>query len=67
VTRSDFVAELRMPATGPIADYVRSMSGTKHHADPDRVVTAVVADFPRNPDGYYVITTHAGCLVCVNG
>jgi SAM-dependent methyltransferase len=64
VTRHDFVAELRVPATGPIADYVRSMSGTSHHADPDRVVAAVVGTFPRTPDGHYVITSHAGCLIC---
>ena len=32
VTRHDFVAELRLPDPGPIADYVRSMSGTQHAA-----------------------------------
>jgi SAM-dependent methyltransferase len=66
VTRHDFVAELRVPATGPIADYVRSMSGTSHHADPDRVVAAVVDTFPKSADGHYVITSHSGCLICTN-
>jgi hypothetical protein len=66
VTRHDFVAELRVPATGPIADYVRSMSGTSHHADPDRVVATVVDTFPKSPDGHYVITSHSGCLICEN-
>jgi SAM-dependent methyltransferase len=66
VTRHDFVAELRVPATGPVADYVRSMSGTSHHADPDRVVAAVVDTFPKSADGHYVITSHSGCLICTN-
>ena len=34
VTRHDFVAELRLPDPGPIADYVRSMSGTQHARRP---------------------------------
>ena len=37
VTRHDFVAELRVPDAGPIADYVRSMSGTSQEADPDHL------------------------------
>jgi ubiquinone/menaquinone biosynthesis C-methylase UbiE len=64
VTRHDFVAELRVPDPGPIADYVRSMSGTSHHADPERVVDTVIATFPRSPDGHFLIDTHTGCLVC---
>ena len=64
VTRHDFVAELRIPGPDPIADYIRSMSGTSHHADPDKVVEKVVATFPATPDGTYLITSHAGALVC---
>lgn len=67
VTRHDFVAELRIPAPGPIADYVRSMSGTNHSADPALVVEKVLATFPRDPDGDYVITSHSGCVICETG
>ena len=64
VTRYDFAAELRVPAVEPLVGYVRSMSGTGHSADPDRLVAAVLSSLPRTPDGYYTITTHAGCLIC---
>jgi SAM-dependent methyltransferase len=67
VTRHDFVAELRIPDLAPIADYVRSMSGTSHHANPELVVEQVLATFPRTSDGTYVITSHAGCLICETG
>ena len=63
VTRHDFVAELRIPDPGPIADYVGSMSGTSHHADPERVIETVVATLPRTPEGHYLITSHSGCLI----
>ena len=63
VTRHDFVAQLRVPGPGPIADYARSMSGTSHEADPERVAETVAADFPRTAEGHYVITSHSGCLV----
>jgi len=64
VTRHDFVAELRIPAPGPIADYIRSMSGTNYHADPALIVEEVLATFPRTSDGNYVITSHSGCVIC---
>ena len=64
VTRHDFVAELRVPTVEPLAGYVRSMSGTGHFADPDRLVAAVLSALPRTSDGSYRITTHAGCLIC---
>jgi ubiquinone/menaquinone biosynthesis C-methylase UbiE len=67
VTRHDFVAELRVPSWEPIADYVRSLSGTSHGVDQERVAETVAADFPRTAAGHYVITTHCGCLVCENG
>ncbi len=67
VTRHDFVAELRVPSTEPIADYVRSMSGTSRHADPERLAETVAAAFPRTAEGHYVITSHSGCLVCEVG
>jgi SAM-dependent methyltransferase len=64
VARHDFVAELRIPTATVIADYVRSMSETKHYADADKVVEKVLAGFPTTPEGHYVVTSHAGCLVC---
>jgi SAM-dependent methyltransferase len=67
VTRHDFVAELRVPALGPIADYVRSMSGTSQEGDPDDVVETVVTTFPMTVDGHYTITSHSGCLICQVG
>ncbi|HEX3512683.1 MAG TPA: class I SAM-dependent methyltransferase, partial [Trebonia sp.] len=67
VTRHDFVAELRVPAPRPIADYVRSMSGTSQEADPDHVAETVAATFPATIDGHYAITSHSGCLICQAG
>jgi SAM-dependent methyltransferase len=67
VTRHDFVAELRVPAPGPIADYVRSMAGTSQEADPDHVAETVAATFPSATDGHYTITSHSGCLICQVG
>ena len=64
VARHDFVTELRVPDPQPIADYVRSMSGTQHGADPERLVAAVVARFPAGPGAVLTITAHPGCLVC---
>jgi SAM-dependent methyltransferase len=64
VTRHDFVAELHVPSPDLIAGYVRSMSGTSQGADPERVAEMVAATFPRTAAGHYVITSHAGCLIC---
>jgi SAM-dependent methyltransferase len=64
VTRHDFVAELRLTDPEPIADYVRSMSGTQAGADPERLVAGVVARFPADPGAVLTITTHTGCLIC---
>ena len=64
VTRHDFVSELRIPDPEPVADYVRSMSGTQHSADSERLVVAVVSRFPAAPGAVFTVTTHAGCLIC---
>jgi SAM-dependent methyltransferase len=64
VIRHDFAAELRLTDPEPIADYVRSMSGTHHSADPERLVAGVVARFPTDPGAVLTITTHTGCLIC---
>jgi SAM-dependent methyltransferase len=64
VTRHDFVSELRIPDPEPVADYVRSMSGTQHSADPERLVASVLARFPAAPGAVFTVTTHAGCLIC---
>jgi SAM-dependent methyltransferase len=63
VTRHDFVAELHVPSPDLIVGYVRSMSGTSQGAAPERVAEMVAATFPRTA-GHYVITSHAGCLIC---
>jgi SAM-dependent methyltransferase len=64
VARHDFVTELRVPDPQPIADYIRSMSGTEHSADPDRVVATVLARFPAAPGAVLTITAHPGILIC---
>jgi hypothetical protein len=64
VTRHDFVTELRIPEPQPIADYVRSMSGTEHAAAPERLVAEVLSRFPSGPGAVLTITAHPGCLVC---
>ena len=64
VTRHDFVSELRLPNPEPIADYVRSMSGTQHSADPERLVASVLSKFQVAPGAVFTVTTHAGCLIC---
>ena len=63
MTRHDFAAELRVPEPGPIAEYIRSMPGT--HAGRPRASSSrrVLAALPVTPDGHYVITAHAGCLI----
>lgn len=78
VTRHDFMAELRVPAPGPIVDYVRSLPGdraiTGTHgthgssgfdgpSQPD-IAETVAAIFPKDSEGHYVITSHTGCLIC---
>jgi hypothetical protein len=67
VSRHDFVSELRIPDQEPIADYVRSMSGTQHSADSERLVAALVSRFPAAPaapGAVVTVTTHVGCLIC---
>jgi len=65
VARHDFRAELRVPGPGPVADYVHSLPGTRPGAGPAEFAAAVVGALPRTPEGHYVITAHAGCLVCL--
>jgi SAM-dependent methyltransferase len=64
VTRHDFTTELRVPAPGPIADYVRSLPGARHSSDLSDLAATVAATFPRTPEGHYLITAHTGCLIC---
>jgi SAM-dependent methyltransferase len=63
VTRHDFVAELRIPGSAPIADYIRSLPGHHPDTDLDPLIETVLAALPATPDGRYTITTHAGCLI----
>jgi hypothetical protein len=67
VARADFAAELRVPAAEPVADYLRSMAGTSRATSNPDEVAAVLANLPRTPEGHYVITSHAGALVCSVG
>jgi SAM-dependent methyltransferase len=64
VSRHDFVAELRIPGPEPVAEYVRSMSGTQHHADPGLLVASVAARVSQAPGGIFTVATQAGCLIC---
>lgn len=64
VARHDFTTELRVPAPGPIADYVRSLPGTRHGSDLEDLTATVAATFPKTPKGDYLITAHTGCLIC---
>jgi SAM-dependent methyltransferase len=65
VTRHDFAGELRIPDPEPVADYVRSLSQTLDHGDPDRLVADVMAAaFPSGPGRELRVTTHSGCLIC---
>jgi ubiquinone/menaquinone biosynthesis C-methylase UbiE len=65
VTRHDFVSELRVPEPAPIADYVRSLPGTRRSSDPEDFAATVAATFPRDHEGHYVITARTGCLICL--
>jgi SAM-dependent methyltransferase len=64
VARHDFTAELRVPAPGPIEDYVRSLPGARPGSDLEDLAATVAATFPRTSEGDYVITTHTGYLIC---
>jgi SAM-dependent methyltransferase len=63
VARHDFTTELRVPAPEPIADYVRSLPGTRP-ADLTDLAATVAATFRKTPEGHYLISTHTGCLIC---
>jgi SAM-dependent methyltransferase len=64
ITRHDFVSELRIPGPDPIEEYVRSMSGTQHSADPERLVASVLSRLPAAPGAVFTVSTHTGCLIC---
>jgi len=42
----------------------RGVTGTARSADPDQLSARVAATLGRSPEGHYVITSHAGCLIC---
>jgi hypothetical protein len=64
VTRHDCVAELRLPDSEPVADYLRSMSLMQAVDDPEGQVAAVLDLLPAAPGAVFTVTTHAGCLIC---
>ena len=68
VARHDFTSELRIPAPGPIADYLRSLPGSRPGAAaPADLAETVAAILPKDPEGRYVTTAHCGCLICQVG
>jgi SAM-dependent methyltransferase len=62
VTRHDFTSELRIPAPGPVENYVRSMISAQNLPDPGALAVAVASRIPN--DQPFCIRTHAGCLIC---
>jgi SAM-dependent methyltransferase len=64
VTRHDFGAELVIPGSQPVEDYVRSMGVTQDLADPEALIAAVGRLVSRHDQGTFRIRTHSGCLVC---
>ncbi|HEY2507115.1 MAG TPA: class I SAM-dependent methyltransferase [Streptosporangiaceae bacterium] len=63
VRRHDFVAELVLPGTEPLASYVESMRVFQAMPDPAAFAAAVAAMVPLRPDGTFRITTHCGLLI----
>lgn len=64
VTRHDFTAELLIPGTAPVKDYVRSMAIIQALPDPEALVTAVARRIPAGADGTFRVRAHSGCLAC---
>jgi ubiquinone/menaquinone biosynthesis C-methylase UbiE len=64
VQRHDFIAELVLPGTAPVIDYVASMRSTQAMPDPAAFTAAVAARVPFGPDGTFRIRTHPGLLIC---
>jgi SAM-dependent methyltransferase len=63
VTRYDFTSELRVPAPGPVENYVRSMISAQNLPDPGALAVAVASRIPDDQEPLR-IRTHTGCLVC---
>jgi SAM-dependent methyltransferase len=63
VTRHDFTSELRIPATGPVANYVRSMISAQNLPDPGALAVAVASRIPSDQESFR-IRTRTGCLIC---
>ena len=64
VTRHDFLSKLLLPGPEPVAAYVRSMSETTRHSDPEPLIAAVTSGLPQIPGAVFQVTTHSGCLIC---
>jgi SAM-dependent methyltransferase len=62
ITRHDFTSELLIPGTGPVEDYVRSMTITQGLPDPGGLAAAVAGLIPSG--GTFRVRTHIGCLAC---
>jgi SAM-dependent methyltransferase len=63
VTRHDFTSELRIPAPGPVENYVRSMLIAQNLPDPGALAVAVASRIPHDQESFR-IRTHTGCLIC---
>lgn len=63
VERHDFIAELALTDSAPVAAYIRSMTPVQQLPDPDAAVTAAVGAIAFGPDGVFRVRTHCGCLV----
>ncbi len=64
VVRHDFVSQLLLPGSEPIAQYVRSTLAAQSMPDPQRLVAAVTSRLKAEPGGVLRVRTHSGCLVC---
>jgi SAM-dependent methyltransferase len=63
VTRHDFTSELRVRASDPVENYVRSMRSVQDLPDPGALAVAVASRIPRDQEPFR-IRTHTGCLIC---
>jgi SAM-dependent methyltransferase len=64
VARHDFVSNLLLPGSEPIAAYVRSTFLAQCLPEPEQLVTAVTTRLRDEPHGTLRVRTHSGCLVC---
>lgn len=64
VTRHDFIAELVLPDSKPVAEYVRSTFLAQSLPDPQQLAAAVTSRLAIRPGSPFRVRTHSGCLIC---